>query len=292
MQHIFNVEVAKLYGIEEAIILENIFFWCSKNKANGTNFKNGKYWTYNSIKAFVELFPYMNDKKIIRTLKNLEDNGLIETGCFNPNPYDRTKWYAITNKGCSFYQKTSMDLPKMVNQDDQSEQMIITDINTDNKPDINTDTTVCVCEDCENNSEKNIGDIQQELFTLIQEHNSIVPKTRKIPISTNFTSFVQKESRLLVEKLKDEAPDDIINALKNFLKVAKSDTWQTTFTWTSFVNRFTEFSPEYFALSKFLRKTDDDSRIYKTRYQITAEKEMEVITIMKKNTNRRKLLYI
>lgn len=108
-------------------------------------------------------------------------------------------------------------------------------------------------------SEMNIGDIQKEIFRLIQEHNESVPKTRKIPVSTNFISFVQKESRMLVEKLKNEPPEKIIEALKNFLQVAKSDTWQTTFSWNSFLNRYNEFSPDYFVLSKFLKvKVGDD----------------------------------
>ena len=34
MQHSFNVELAKEYGILEAILLNHLWFWIKKNKAN------------------------------------------------------------------------------------------------------------------------------------------------------------------------------------------------------------------------------------------------------------------
>ena len=96
MNHSFNITIAKKYGLEEAILLENIYFWCKKNEANG-KLTNGKPWTYNSIKAFNQLFDYLTPAKISRALKNLEEKGLLEVGNFNSNSYDRTKWYCITD---------------------------------------------------------------------------------------------------------------------------------------------------------------------------------------------------
>ena len=60
MQHSFNVNIAKEFGILEAILLNNLEYWIAKNKANGTNFYEGTYWTFNSTKAFNELFPYVS----------------------------------------------------------------------------------------------------------------------------------------------------------------------------------------------------------------------------------------
>jgi DNA-binding MarR family transcriptional regulator len=96
MNHSFNVEIAAKYGLEEAIILENIYFWCKKNEANG-KLIDGKAWTYNSVRAFNELFCYLSPAVITRAIKNLEENGLIEVGFFNLNTYNRTKWYCITD---------------------------------------------------------------------------------------------------------------------------------------------------------------------------------------------------
>lgn len=141
MNHSFNVNVANLYGIEEAILLENIYFWCQKNKANEKHIINGKVWTYNSAKAFAEQFPYMTESKIYRTLKKLEDNGLIETGEFNNTAYDRTKWYTVTDKACFLLgnrfltdDESILQNEKWTSQDCKNN---ISDINTDIKPNIN-----------------------------------------------------------------------------------------------------------------------------------------------------------
>ena len=144
MNHSFNTEIAKLYGIEEAILLENIYFWCKREKSN-KKIINGKPWTYNSVKAFNEIFDYMTPSKISRALKNLEEKGLIETGCFNKNTYDRTKWYCVTEKAIAFFEseKSILQNEKSNCQNNESisqkEEMNLTNINTDVNTNIHTD---------------------------------------------------------------------------------------------------------------------------------------------------------
>jgi DNA-binding PadR family transcriptional regulator len=132
MDHHFNVEFARLYGIEEAILIENIYWWVKKNKANNKNFYDGDYWTYNSSRAFSELFPYMNQQKIRRALINLEENGLIKTGNYNKLKYDRTLWYAITEKGLSVLNDPLYNLKNGNNKNEAP----IPVLNPDNKSDI------------------------------------------------------------------------------------------------------------------------------------------------------------
>ncbi|MFT8352351.1 hypothetical protein [Clostridium saccharoperbutylacetonicum] len=140
MNHSFNVEIAMEYGIEEAIILENLLFWLEKNQANKRHIKDGQVWTYNSQTALAELFPYMNRSKIQRVMIKLEDLGLILRSNYNAAKYDRTTWYALTPHGYSLFilsnQLCNMNnqLSKMSNRISQNEQPI-PDINTD----INTD---------------------------------------------------------------------------------------------------------------------------------------------------------
>lgn len=98
MQHSFDINVAQKYGIAEAIILNHFAFWISKNKANNQNYHDGRYWTYNSIKAFSKLFPYLTENQLRRTLEKLKSEGLIITGNYNDSPYDRKLWYALTDK--------------------------------------------------------------------------------------------------------------------------------------------------------------------------------------------------
>ena len=137
MNHSFNIELATKYGIEEAIIIEHLAFWINKNVANNKNNIDGYYWTYNSSKAFKELFPYISEKKIQRVLKKLEELEIIKSGNYNKSSYDRTKWYTITDK--SIRQIYTIHLPKLSNGLAQSVQPI-PDINTSINSDIKHNT--------------------------------------------------------------------------------------------------------------------------------------------------------
>jgi hypothetical protein len=117
MNHSFDTNIANKYGVYPAIILNNIYFWCEKNKANNKNYHDGFYWTYNSVEAFTKIFSYLSKRQIRTALKTLEDEGLIKTGCYNKIAYDRTKWYAITVKGeneinPSICHERKMDIPQ------------------------------------------------------------------------------------------------------------------------------------------------------------------------------------
>ncbi|SOB60616.1 protein of unknown function [Pseudodesulfovibrio profundus] len=112
MHHGFDVEVARAYGVEAAIILNCFHFWAQKNAANKKHIHDGLVWTYNSRKALAEIFPYWNENKIRRILEKMEKEGLIVTGNYNPSGYDRTKWYAISAQCiCQFSQFHLADLP-------------------------------------------------------------------------------------------------------------------------------------------------------------------------------------
>lgn len=148
MYHQFNTKIAKQYGLEESILIENIYFWVKKNKANNQNYHNGKYWTYNSVKAFNELFDYMTEAKIYRALKKLKDCGLIEIGEYNENKYDHTKWYTVTSKALELLgeiEKPNIQNEKQILQNEepilqneksklQNYKITITDNKPNNKP--------------------------------------------------------------------------------------------------------------------------------------------------------------
>jgi len=131
MNYNFDSDVAKEYGVNEAIMIANFQFWIAKNKANGKNFFDGCYWTYNSLKALIELFPFWTEKQIRSILKSLIDKGVLKTANFNQNQYDRTLWYAFVQEGKWICPNGQMDLTKRANGFDQMGRPI-----PDNKPDI------------------------------------------------------------------------------------------------------------------------------------------------------------
>ena len=115
MIHFFDSEIAEEYGVNAAVILQHIAFWIKTNEANERNFHDGYYWTYNSLKAFQRLFPYMSERQINTALKKLIAEGIIMTGNYNEIRYDRTLWYALSKKGKSILHFDKMDYTKMSN---------------------------------------------------------------------------------------------------------------------------------------------------------------------------------
>lgn len=99
MTHSFDIEIAKQYGVNAAIILHDMLYWCEHSRVNKSNFHDGLYWTYNSNRALSEYYPYMSSKAIRTAIQKLIDAGLLVIGVFNDVPFDRTTWYAVTEIG-------------------------------------------------------------------------------------------------------------------------------------------------------------------------------------------------
>lgn len=137
MQHSFNINVACKYGILEAVLLTNIYFWVEKNAANEKHEHDGKYWTYNSVEAFAKLFPYASKDKVRRALDHLRNEGVLETGNFNKSAYDRTLWYTITDKGLASMKDSDYPLANLPNQFNDFAKPI-PDIKQDNKQEDNS----------------------------------------------------------------------------------------------------------------------------------------------------------
>lgn len=170
MNHSFDKDIAVAYGLPEAIILNHMQFWIEQNEANNTNFYDGSYWTYNTTKAYAEIFPYLSQRQIQCALKHLREEGILKTGNYNKSAYDRTLWYAFTEKGISIMQKCKMEDVKMSNGFD-AQVKPIPDNNTDNNSIDNSDNNNTNAS--ESNSEK-IS--QKEIENDFEEVWKIYPK--------------------------------------------------------------------------------------------------------------------
>lgn len=205
VEHNFNVDVATQYGLVEAILLNNIYFWVEHNKANCTHFYDGEYWTYNSIKAFLTLFPYLTNKKIRNALDHLEEENIIKSGNYNKSTYDRTKWYTITKKGYSILPKGQMDLYEKANGNSQKGEPI-PDINTNIKTNIKNilGETKVSPEISQSNIYENIDDCTTALMT-----SPPPPQTPPPPSEHNILDKIEKKQKL--NKTKEQKRELWIN---------------------------------------------------------------------------------
>jgi len=122
MDFSFNIEFAKRYGVDEAIMVKSFQFWIRLNKANKINYYDKRYWTYNTNKSLTEYYPFWSEKQVRRIIESLVDNEILIKGNYNKIAYDRTIWYAFTNEDLylsdnfhleenGYYQKVNTILP-------------------------------------------------------------------------------------------------------------------------------------------------------------------------------------
>lgn len=103
MNHYFDVEVATKYNVNIAIFLNNLAHWTVVNIANRNNYYDFRYWTYNSRRAFLELFPYWTDDQLRTIIANAIKADLVIEGNYNQKAYDKTKWYSLSDKALALY---------------------------------------------------------------------------------------------------------------------------------------------------------------------------------------------
>ena len=103
MNHSFDIEVAREYGITVAVFLNNIAYWTTVNMANRRNYHDDRYWIYNTRKAFTELFPYWTEDQLRTISKKAKKHDLLIESNYNKHGYDKTIWYSLTDKALNIY---------------------------------------------------------------------------------------------------------------------------------------------------------------------------------------------
>lgn len=109
MNYTFNAEIARKFGVNEAIFIQHLYWWQEKNKADNRNFytteinrPNGEktqvsgYWTYNSMKSFTEVFPFWTHRQIQTIIESCRAKEIIYTTQLNRKKYDKTLWYLLS----------------------------------------------------------------------------------------------------------------------------------------------------------------------------------------------------
>ena len=101
MEHSFDIEVAKTHGVTAAILYRNFQYWITKNKANGHNLRDGRTWTYNSLRALADQFPYLSVWDVRQGLEVLINTKVLLKSNYNSKASDKTSWYAFADEKTS-----------------------------------------------------------------------------------------------------------------------------------------------------------------------------------------------
>lgn len=86
-------ELAAVFGLNEAIVLQQLNYWLNSKTAKTVN---GRKWVYNSYNQWHDdNFPFWSLATVRRAIDSCEKKGLIITANYNKAGFDKTKWYSI-----------------------------------------------------------------------------------------------------------------------------------------------------------------------------------------------------
>ncbi len=98
LHHSFDVKLATQLGsIELAIVVHHFQYWINHNSRLNRNFKEGRYWTYQTREEIKAHFPYWSTDQIRRYTDKLVKMKILRKGNFNKFSMDKTIWYAFEN---------------------------------------------------------------------------------------------------------------------------------------------------------------------------------------------------
>lgn len=217
--HSFDIDIAKEHGVQIAVIVNNLDFWLHKNAANKVNmfYHEERFWTYNSIGAFLKIFPYFSRDQVRRYLTRMEKDNIIVTGNFNSSMYDRTKWYSFTDAFCEKW-KSNLRYPNihfanLPNPNGKSAEPI---------QDSNIDSNI---------DEKDL--VKQEVLLVAEKWNNLCSKT--IPkIHTHKLSGARRNA--VTARLKEFGAEKVHYLIEyvhknSFLNGVNERRWIATFDW-------------------------------------------------------------
>ena len=239
----FNKVLAKKIGLEEALVLGQV---CSlSNLFNDKEF----YFTYAEIEEETCLTEYAV-KKAVQHLIELKILSMTRKGCPCRN------WYSINEDMIlSFLEsRNRSSSPHEIGGTFKKE------INKEIKETYNTNN-VCSDSFSENENQNatgfenyNWGDLQQELWSLLKDHNENSCHRKIILDSKSDISFYQKECRQLIENWRTESPYNIRMAFFNFLDVIDMDnkTWWKATTFNAFIKNYRRFDEDNYNATDFL----------------------------------------
>ena len=160
--------------------------------------------------------------------------------------------------------KQLIDLEKTNNDNEDVNENENEDVNTHTENEEEPEKDLCVPAYISDPNQKINKNLAGTLLNMIQKHNSTTDKERRVPVSSDLFTFSCKEMRELIAATGPGANRATIQAaLENYLKVCRSDTWMKSHTWSNFCRHYTDYTPEFFTLERYLNaepQTDDASK--------------------------------
>jgi hypothetical protein len=94
----FYAGLAEVIGVNEAIVLQQIWFYINVNRENESDrhYHDGKWWVYNSYEQWAKkFFRWLTPRGVQNVILHLEKLKILESTQGVSDKYDRRKWYTV-----------------------------------------------------------------------------------------------------------------------------------------------------------------------------------------------------
>lgn len=191
---LFYGDIAKLFGVDEAIMFENFRHWITKNRADERNIFDEKAWTYNSKRYYAEYFNYWSQEQVKRIINSLRKQGVLITANHNKSAYDKTLWYSFSDQ---YYDAFTIGSYHPI---DKVKQTNLLGDMTQPIPDINTDINTDI-------KEKEIVNMSSPKSSIVNKSKKYTPEKNNIKENENIKKgksvkdILKKQESALIERL-------------------------------------------------------------------------------------------
>jgi hypothetical protein len=183
-QH-FSVDVALAahYGLEEAFIIHHFQHWIRLNKTKNQNFKDGSFWTYQTMEDIAAHFPFLSRRQVKYTIQKLVNKKVLKIANYNKCAMDKTNWYAFVredifvpdipiNSKNAYERQNCPSMDKIVHREDNFVQAI-PDTKPDTKPRSLKDNVFCKSKIEDNEKEKSKYPLKKDQIPIFEEMKAL-----------------------------------------------------------------------------------------------------------------------
>lgn len=209
--------------INEALVLQQVDYWCSINKRNNEYFIDGFYWTFSSINMMLKRdFPLcFSYDTLKRTLTNLEEANFLIT-----KKHKNGKIYRVNYNKISFNRNLKLDKNITKNEIDNQKSRLVQNAPTEkvelvqNAPTENVKIENEVSAKCPNGECKMPQPVSAKCpDRLVQNAPTIKEINKENNIYINYNNFINNKDLSINKDLTDK--DNLYNQTNNYLTYSK-----------------------------------------------------------------------
>lgn len=205
--------------INEALVLQQVDYWCSINKRNNEYFIDGFYWTFSSINMMLKRdFPLcFSYDTLKRTLTNLEEANFLIT-----KKHKNGKLYRVNYNKISFNRNLKTDKNITKNESDNQKSRLVQNAPTQNVKLVQNAPTekLEVSAKCPNGECKMPQPVSANCPNqLVQNAPTIKDINKENNIYINYNNFIKNKDLSKNKDLTDK--DNLYNQTNNYLTYSK-----------------------------------------------------------------------